>query len=84
MPPNSVHLESGLMDVTDSFFRKKIDKEIVNLFADPIDVDTLLEIPCYCDIQFKEREFLTSHEYPSHPFTEKMKNLVSVLEDADY
>lgn len=81
VPPSTVKIESGLTDETDSFFRKKIDLEIGNLFNKPIDVDTLLEIPCYCDIQFKEKEFLTSYDYPSHPFTGKIKNLVSALED---
>ncbi|HEU5120559.1 MAG TPA: ParA family protein [Candidatus Nitrosocosmicus sp.] len=84
VPPRNVKLEPGLMDETDSFFRKKIDTAIGNLFDKPIDVDTLLEIPCYCDIQFKEKEFLTSHDYHAHPFTGKIKNLVSALEDANY
>jgi len=84
VPQPNVKLESRLVDQDDSFFRKKIDSEIGNLFDKPIDVDTLLEIPCYCDIQFKERDFLTSYDYPSHPFTGKIRNLVSALEEANY
>ena len=48
-----------------------------------VKVDTMLEIPCYCDIQFKEREFLTINEFPEHPFTIKIKDLVNQVENLD-
>lgn len=76
VPTNNIEFGSDSVTDDDSFFRKKIDKEIAKLFKKTIDIDTLLEIPCYCDIQFKEKEFLTSREFPTHPFTKKIKNLV--------
>jgi MinD-like ATPase involved in chromosome partitioning or flagellar assembly len=76
------NLKPELMHSTkdESFFKKKIDLELakVNKSAD---ISTLLEIPCYCDIQFKEREFLTTYEYPTHPFTRKIHSLTGELLD---
>lgn len=81
VPTNN--LEPGSIHITedDSFFKKKIDLEIANIFDKTFDIDTMLEIPCYCDIQFKEKEFLTTHEYPSHPFTHKIHSLASKVEE---
>ena len=81
VPTNN--LEPGSIQITedDSFFKKKIDLEVAKIFNTTSEIDTLLEIPCYCDIQFKEKEFLTTSEYPSHPFTRKIHNLVSKVEE---
>ncbi len=79
----TTNLEPGSIQITedDSFFKKKIDLEIAKIFDKSSNIDTLLEIPCYCDIQFKEKEFLTTREYPSHPFTRKIYNLASKVEE---
>ena len=45
-----------------------------------IDIGIISEIPCYCDIQFSKKEFLTGLEYPEHPFTLKLTNLATKLE----
>jgi chromosome partitioning protein len=45
-----------------------------------IDIGIISEIPCYCDIQFSTKEFLTGLEYPEHPFTLKLANLATKLE----
>lgn len=80
VPNNNIGLGTIQINEDDSTFRKKIDSELGKIFNKSFDVDTMLEIPCYCDIQFKEREFLTTHESPSHPFTKKIKNLAKELE----
>lgn len=67
----------------DSVFKNKIAQELEKIVNGLVKVDTLLEIPCYCDIQFKEKEFLTTNEFPEHPFTKKIKELVSQLENID-
>lgn len=36
-------------------------------------------IPCYCDIQFLRKEFLTALKYPSHPFAMKIESLIEAL-----
>jgi hypothetical protein len=66
-----------------SAFRDKIDLELEKLVNGLVKVDTLLEIPCYCDIQFKEKEFLTTNEFPEHPFTTKIIDLVNQVENLD-
>jgi hypothetical protein len=45
-----------------------------------IDLDIISEIPCYCDIQFSQKEFLTSLLYPEHPFASKIYGLIEKLE----
>lgn len=37
--------------------------------------ESVVYIPCYCDIQFARREFLTVLEYPDHPFSQKINEL---------
>lgn len=48
--------------------------------SNTIDIDVISEIPCYCDIQFSKKEFLTGLKHPDHPFTLKLLNLASKLE----
>lgn len=36
-------------------------------------------LPCYCDIQFQSREFLTVIKTPEHPFTNKIDILIEKL-----
>lgn len=78
----TANLEKGSIEITDndSFFKKKIDLALTKILNKSSDIDTLLEIPCYCDLQFKEKEFLTTNEYPTHPFTHKIHNLTSKIE----
>ena len=39
-------------------------------------------IPCYCDIQFLQREFLTVLEYPDHPYAMQITKLIDAIEAA--
>lgn len=48
--------------------------------AEEISIDIISEIPCYCDIQFSQKEFLTGLKYPEHPFTNKLYTLIDKLE----
>jgi chromosome partitioning protein len=52
---------------------------ISKLNAD-VGMDTILSIPCYCDIQFDSNEFLTALKYPTHPFADKINTLIEKLE----
>jgi chromosome partitioning protein len=38
-------------------------------------VNVVSSIPCYCDIQFLRKEFLTVLQYPEHPFAKKLASL---------
>lgn len=42
-------------------------------------MDVISAIPCYCDIQFTKKEFLTALRYPEHPFTTQMEMLVNAM-----
>jgi chromosome partitioning protein len=42
-------------------------------------VPVITAIPCYCDIQFSKREYFTVLNYPEHPFTKQIENLVQAL-----
>jgi len=44
-------------------------------------MDTILSIPCYCDIQFDSNEFLTALRYPNHPFAGKIDALIEKLKN---
>ena len=52
---------------------------LTNLVSD-INLDVISEIPCYCDIQFSPKEFLTGLKCPEHPFTMKLHELIEKLE----
>jgi cellulose biosynthesis protein BcsQ len=42
-------------------------------------MDIISAIPCYCDIQFSRKEFLTALRYPDHPFTRQLETLVDAI-----
>ena len=42
-------------------------------------MEVISAIPCYCDIQFSKKEFLTALRYPTHPFTKQLEMLVAAI-----
>ena len=64
---NYANVLSEQSNVTDKF-KKDVDMEIIG------------NIPCYCDIQFDSKEFLTVLKYPYHPFTHLLHGLVDKIE----
>src|ERR1044072_6344740 len=40
---------------------------------------SLSPLPCYCDIQFSPREFLTVINNPNHPFSLKLRSIISEM-----
>jgi chromosome partitioning protein len=43
--------------------------------SDQTRMEMISAIPCYCDIQFKKKEFLTVLQYPDHPFAKQLEHL---------
>jgi chromosome partitioning protein len=41
--------------------------------------NSLSALPCYCDIQFSPREFLTVINNPNHPFSLKLRSIISEM-----
>ena len=65
----------------ESEYGQKVTKMVNDTISGSIKVGKLAEIPCYCDIQFKEREYLTVNELPDHPFP---KNWMNSLKKSRY
>jgi len=42
-----------------------------------VGMDLISAVPCYCDIQFSRKEFLTVLRYPHHPFAKQLEKLAS-------
>lgn len=40
-----------------------------------VGMEVISAIPCYCDIQFSRKEFLTVLNHPLHPFSDKINHL---------
>jgi chromosome partitioning protein len=45
-------------------------------------IKTISSIPCFCDIQFSEKEFLTVLNYPDHPFSYYVNQLITGIRTA--
>ena len=43
--------------------------------SDQTKMDMISAIPCYCDIQFQKKEFLTVLRHPDHPFAKQLEQL---------
>ena len=69
---NSKENFTTLTPVTDDFVKK---------MALETGIDVMTSIPCYCDIQFAQKEFLTVLGFPDHPFSQKIDNLKSLIEN---
>ena len=57
-----------------------IQSTVVSKLNADVGMDTILSIPCYCDIQFDSNEFLTALKFPNHPFAGKINTLIEKLE----
>lgn len=42
-------------------------------------MEVISAIPCYCDIQFSRKEFLTALRYPTHPFAKQLEMLIDAM-----
>jgi chromosome partitioning protein len=40
----------------------------------------MTSIPCYCDIQFAQKEYLTVLGEPDHPFSQQIEHLKTLIE----
>jgi cellulose biosynthesis protein BcsQ len=56
------------------------ETKMMDFLTSKTEMRVITSIPCYCDIQFSTREFLTVLEHPHHPFTKQFEQLVQVLE----
>jgi chromosome partitioning protein len=54
--------------------------EIINMLTKETNLSVISAIPCYCDIQFSQREFLTALEFPQHPFSSQINSLIEKID----
>ena len=54
------------------------DEESGNL-STKLGIDIISIIPCYCDIQFLRKEFLTVLRHRDHPFASQIEKLIDAL-----
>jgi chromosome partitioning protein len=54
--------------------------DFINTLSDEIGMKVISTIPCYCDIQFTRKEFLTVLRYPEHPFAKQIEELIKSIQ----
>jgi chromosome partitioning protein len=51
------------------------NQETAGELSKAVGIDVALALPCFCDIQFSKKEFLTVLHSPNHPFAKMIENL---------
>ena len=51
----------------------------IDKLSTELGIRTISSIPCFCDIQFLRREFLTALKHPQHPFAKQIQQLTNSL-----
>lgn len=49
--------------------------DIATTLSKDVGMEIISSVPCYCDIQFSKKEFLTALKYPDHPFAKQIEAL---------
>ena len=57
------------------------ESDFSRAISNEISMDVISAIPCYCDIQFSRKEFLTGLQYPAHPFAKQLERLASSVNE---
>ena len=78
LPPN---LSGENNSSNQELYKTTVDNQstVISKLSADVSMDTILSIPCYCDIQFDSNEFLTALRYPDHPFAGKIDALIEQL-----
>jgi len=72
--PHESHSDANyctLTPVSDDFIKK---------LSSETGIDVMTSIPCYCDIQFAQKEFLTVLAFPDHPFSQQIHHLKKLID----
>jgi hypothetical protein len=65
--------EEGATTIEIQTFQNELGSN--TFLSDQTKMDLISAIPCYCDIQFQKKEFLTVLRYPDHPFAKQLERL---------
>ncbi|CAN5551945.1 hypothetical protein BH18THE2_BH18THE2_36690 [soil metagenome] len=74
---SSLNNNEGKLNALKSHPQNEVDTS--EELSSELGVPVITAIPCYCDIQFSKREYFTVLNYPEHPFTKQIENLVQAL-----
>ena len=69
-PPNNSYNNKTI-----TIQQQESNYDIDNKFYKEVGMNVICSIPCYCDIQFSTKEFLTVLKYPDHPFAKRLEAL---------
>jgi cellulose biosynthesis protein BcsQ len=79
LPPNLIQETSYAPEANYALVLNE-QSNITEKLKKDVDMDIIGNIPCYCDIQFDNKEFLTVLKHPYHPFTHLLNDLVNKIE----
>ncbi|MGC1135308.1 MAG: ParA family protein [Nitrososphaeraceae archaeon] len=77
--PNPVMARPEGTSNKSSTFIIETPEDTDGMLAREVRMKIMSSIPCYCDIQFLRKEFLTALKYPAHPFAKKIEDLTESL-----
>jgi len=60
--------------------QESTETDLKNVLSSETGMEVISAIPCYCDIQFSRKEYLTVLEHPDHPFTKQFEGLIRAVE----
>jgi chromosome partitioning protein len=69
---------NGSLSASKSELQQDSAQNSVTALSNEIGMNVISAMPCYCDIQFSKKEFLTAIRYPDHPFSKKIESLVEL------
>jgi cellulose biosynthesis protein BcsQ len=55
-------------------------QDVADVISGKTGMEVISAIPCYCDIQFSRKEFLTALAQPDHPFTKQVEKLLEAVQ----
>ena len=55
-------------------------QDVAEVISGKTGMEVISAIPCYCDIQFSRKEFLTALAQPDHPFTKQVEKLIEAVQ----
>jgi MinD superfamily P-loop ATPase len=79
--PGSISPSANHSQATMQSQEKQIQNALdtIDKLSTELGIRTISSIPCFCDIQFLRREFLTALKYPEHPFAKQIQQLTNSL-----
>lgn len=80
-PHDAVKFQTDYNNLNKLFYEQS---ERITRLRNELDMEIISSIPCYCDIQFDSREFLTVLKNPTHEFSLEMNKLADKIESMKF